>query len=221
MTPRFRVVAVAVNRFGDGGGGKHSAERRWMASGSGEIMSSVSCIETFVLEQPRSGYFRSRNSIRTPRRRPSDSPPSLCSVRSRLDPVQCSVRWVVFARGPLVLEGGRRGRAVAAAAEASPAVFEITLSLHEACRCLTPPRELRRREEGEVQERCSREEGGSGCLSAVPSPSELASEHDRRARRREEADKTVRVWIILPFLKLLPLETANKIWNNCQFSRFP
>ena len=59
------------------------------------------------------------------------------------------MRWVVFARGPLVLEGGRRGRAVAAAAEASPAVFEITLSLHEACRCLTPPKELRRRGGGE------------------------------------------------------------------------
>ena len=85
-----------------------AAERRWMASGSGEITSSASCIEAFVLQHPRSGYFRSRNGIRAPRRRPSDSPPSLCSVRSRLDPVQCSVRWVVFARGrgPLVLEGG-------------------------------------------------------------------------------------------------------------------
>ena len=38
-------------------------------------------------------------------------------------------------------EGGREAKAVAAAAEASPAVFEITLSLHEACRCLTPPKE--------------------------------------------------------------------------------
>ena len=102
--------------------------------------------------------------------------------------------WLARLRGR---EGGRKAKAVAAAAEASPAVFEITLSLHEACRCLTPPGELkrttkrRRRRRGRYKKGAQeRKEDRAVCQPCHPRASERArSSRTSSSRRRSEERK--------------------------------